>query len=186
MPTPPRESSMSDALSRLRLPLLLLSLMLLVGGSRFDTLRPVEGQVLAFGVPAIAVFSGVSPFWNADPPLRNLVLGLGVLVLALAGFDAYRVVFEGVVRPPSLPTAIVLGLALVAAVLLEVAGAQRHVRSRLAAWFGLAIVFALFFPSHAAPQNLFGSVFGSFIVALFLGGGSGLFFGEFAVRRVRS
>ncbi len=108
------------------------------------------------------------------------------MLTAIAGSGAYRVVFLGVVQPPGWPALGVLGSALVAAVLLEVAGAARHVRSRLAAWFGLAIVFALFFPSHAALQNLFGSVFGSFIVALFFGGGGGLFFGEFAVRRARS
>jgi len=47
-------------------------------------------------------------------------------------------------------------------------------------------VFALYFPGHAVTKNLFGSVFAAFIVALFVGGGSGLFLGEFAVRKVRS
>ena len=64
-------------------------------------------------------------------------------------------------------------------------GAQRHVRSRLSAWLGIAIVFGLFFPSHAVPKNLFGSVFGAFIVALAVGGAGGLFLGEFAVRSAR-
>jgi hypothetical protein len=181
----PHESSMSDGLSRLRLPLLLLSLVCLVGGSRFDSLRPIEGQVLAFAVPVIAVFSGVGPFWDAHVALRNLVLSLAAVVLAFAEPDAYRAVFLGNVPAPSLTHLIVLGGALLAAVMLEVAGVRRHLRSRLSAWFGLAIVFALFFPSHADPKNLFGSVFGAFMIALFLGGGGGLFLGEFAVRRAR-
>ncbi len=78
-----------------------------------------------------------------------------------------------------------LGLSLVLAVVFEVAGAQRGLRSRLSAWLGMAIVFALYFPGHAAPKNLFGSVFAAFLVALFVGGGAGLFLGEFAVRRAR-
>ena len=70
--------------------------------------------------------------------------------------------------------------------LLEAAGAHRGLRSRLSAWLGLGIVFALYFPGHAAPQNLFGSVFAAFFIALFVGGGGGLFLGEFAARRARS
>ncbi|HEX3774578.1 MAG TPA: hypothetical protein VHV51_08950 [Polyangiaceae bacterium] len=176
---------MSEALARARLPLLLLSLMLLIGGSRFDNLRPFEGQVLAFGVPLITVASGVSPFFNADSGLRNAVLALGALVLALASYDAYLVVFEERVAMPALWRLLGLAVAMIAAIFLEAAGAARHVRSRLSAWFGIASVFAAFFPSHAAPKNLFGSVFGSFVVALFIGGGLGLFFGESAARRVR-
>jgi hypothetical protein len=186
MPTAPRESSMSPGLSRLRLPLLLLSLVLLIGGSRFDTLRPVEGQVLAFGVPAIAVASGVSPFRDAHGGLRAAVFALGALVLGIALLGSYSVVFEDTLEAPSMARILALGAAMLAAVLLEVAGAQRHTRSRLSAWLGLASVFAIFFPSHASLKNLFGSVFGAFMVALFAGGGGGLFLGEFAVRRTRS
>ena len=78
-----------------------------------------------------------------------------------------------------------LALSLALAVSFEVAGAQRGLRTRISAWLGMAIVFALYFPGHASPQNLFGSVFAAFLVALFVGGGSGLFLGEFAVRRAR-
>jgi hypothetical protein len=176
---------MSDALARLRLPLLLLSLVLFVGGSRFDTLRPVEGQVLAFGVPLIAVCSGVLPFRDARPRLRNVVFALGAVVLGVAELGSYAVVAGGTVATPSLARRLVLGVAMILAVLLEVAAAQRHLRSRLSAWLGIAIVFALFFPGHASPKNLFGSVFGAFLVALFAGGGGGLFAGEFATRNAR-
>ena len=185
MPSALRESSMSDALSRLRLPLLLLSLMLLVGGSHFDTVRPVEGQILAFAIPAIAVLSGVAPFSDAHPGLRNQVFALGAGVLAFGERGAYRVVFEARLESPGWLTIVALGVAMLIAVRFEVAGARRHLRSRLSAWFGLAIVFSLFFPGHALLQNLFGSVFGAFMVALLLGGGSGLFLGEFAVRNAR-
>jgi hypothetical protein len=185
MPSALRGSSMSEALSRLRLPLLLFSLVILIGGSRFDALRPVEGQALAFAVPVVAVVAGVSPFLNADGGLRNAVCALAALVLALALWGSYGVVFEEALTAPSLARLLVLAAAMALAVFFEVAGAERHVRSRLSAWLGLAIVFALFFPSHASPKTLFGSVFGSFIVALFAGGGGGLFLGEFAVRRLR-
>lgn len=185
MPSTPQQSSMSDAWSRLRLPLLLLSLVLLVGGSRFDTLRPVEGQVLAFAVPLIAVVSGVSPFREAHSGLRNVVFALGAFVLVLAELGSYAVVVEDTLRAPSWPRLLGLGAAMIGAVLLEVLGAQRHLRSRLSAWLGIAIVFALFFPSHAVLKNLFGSVFGAFMVALFAGGAGGLFLGELAVRSAR-
>ena len=177
---------MSDALSRLRLPLLLGSLLLLVGGSKLDSLRPFEGQIVALLVPVIAVVSGVAPFWDAHRVLRNLVFAFGALVLGVAELGCYRVVFEDVVAPPALGSTLLLAAAMPLAVVFKVLGAQRGLRSRLGAWFGLAIVFALYFPAHAATGNLFGSVFAAFLIALFVGGGVGLCVGEFAVRRVRA
>jgi len=177
---------MSDALSRLRLPLLLCSLLLLVGGSKLDSVRPFEGQVVALLIPVIAVFSGVAPFRDAHSTLRNVVFAFGALVLVLAELGPYRVVLQDQVAAPALSVALGLAVAMLLAVVLEVAGAQRGLRSRLSAWFGLAIVFALYFPAHAAPNNLFGSVFAAFLIALFLGGGLGLCVGEFAVRRARA
>ena len=186
MPCLAHEPRMSDALSRLRLPLLLFSLLLLVGGSKLDSVRPVEGQIVALVIPAVAVISGVSPFRDAHSRLRNGVFALGALLLLLTELGACGVVFEGSVAPPPLPLKLLLALAMMLAVALEVAGAQRGLRSRLSAWCGLATVFALYFPGHAVIQNLFGSVFAAFLVALFLGGGGGLFLGELAVRRARA
>jgi len=177
---------MSDALSRLRLPLLLCSLLLLVGGSKLDSVRPLEGQVVALLIPVIAVVSGVGPFRDAHDSLRNVVFALGALVLIAAELGAYRVVFEDVVQSPGLGIAVLLALSMVLSVVFEVAAARRGLRSRLSAWFGLAIVFALYFPAHAAPNNLFGSVFAAFLIALFVGGGVGLCLGELAVRRARA
>ncbi len=121
---------MSDALSRLRLPLLLGSLMLLVGGSKLDSVRPLEGQIVALLVPLIAVSSGVSPFRDAHSSLRNWVFALGALVLVLAELGPYRVVFEDTVAAPALGITLLLLLALLLAVVFEVAGAQRGLRSR--------------------------------------------------------
>src|SRR6478609_1764572 len=177
---------MSDAFSRLRLPLLLCSLALLVGGSKLDSIRPLEGQIVALVIPLFAVFSGVGPFADAHSALRNWVYGLGALVLLLAEFGCYRVVFEDTVAPLPLAVVLLLALGMVAALVFEVLGAQRGLRSRLSAWFGLAIVFSLYFPAHAALNNLFGSVFAAFLIALFVGGGVGLCVGEFAVRRARA
>lgn len=176
---------MSDALSRLRLPLLLISLVLLVGGSKLDSVRPLEGQVTALVIPALSVMSGASPFRDAERGLQRGVFALAIGVLLLAELGSYRVVFENEVAAPALLVRVLLVLGWVLAVRCEVLGARRGLRSRIGAWFGLAIVFALYFPSHAALGNLFGSVFAAFLVGLFLGGGSGLFIGEFAVRRAR-
>jgi hypothetical protein len=177
---------MSDALSRLRLPLLLGSLLLLVGGSKLDSVRPFEGQVVALLIPVIGVSSGVGPFREAYSSLRNAAFALGALVFALAELGPYRVVFEDATSAPSLAVVVLLALAMPLAVVLEVAGALRGLRSRLSAWFGLTIVYGLYFPAHAALGNLFGSVFAAFLIALFLGGGAGLCVGELAVRRARA
>jgi hypothetical protein len=177
---------MSDALSRLRLPLLLGSLLLLVGGSKLDAIRPLEGQIVALLIPVIAVFAGVAPFRDAHSSLRNLVFALGALVLVLAELGPYRVVFEDTARAPEFGITMLLAVALPLAVMFEVVGARRGLRSRLSAWLGLAIVYALYFPAHAATSNLFGSVFAAFLIALFFGGGLGLCVGEFAVRRARA
>jgi len=177
---------MSDALSRLRLPLLLLSLALLVGGSKLDSIRPFEGQVVALLVPVIAVASGVGPFKDAHSSLRNQVYALGGAVLVLAELGCFRVVFQDAVSAPTLAVSILLAVAMLFALMFEVLGAQRGLRSRLSAWFGIAIVFGLYFPAHAALNELFGSVFAAFFIALFVGGGVGLCLGEFAVRRARA
>jgi len=178
---------MSDALSRLRLPLLLGALLLLIGGSKLDSVRPLEGQIVALLIPVIAVFSGAAPFRDARSGLRNSVFALGAVVLVLAELGPYRVVFADTIAAPTLSTSLLLVGAMALAVRFEVAGAQRGLRSRLSAWFGLAIVFALYFPAHAASgDNLFGSVFAAFLIALFAGGGLGLCLGEFAVRRARA
>jgi len=177
---------MSDALSRLRLPLLLVSLALLVGGSKLDSIRPFEGQIVALLVPPIAVFSGVGPFKDAPASLRNQVYCLGGTVLVLAELGCYRVVFQDTVAAPSLAITVLLAIGMLFALVFEVVGAQRGLRSRLSAWLGIAIVFGLYFPAHAAPNELFGSVFAAFFIALFGGGGLGLCLGEFAVRRARA
>ncbi|MEO8905556.1 MAG: hypothetical protein ABI488_23820 [Polyangiaceae bacterium] len=175
-----------DALaSRARLPLLLLALALLIGGSKLDTLRPVEGQVVALALPVIAVLSGCVPFRETDAALRNVVFGLGAVVLVLAEYGACGVVIDG--TNESLPVVFraVLMACAFGALLCEVAAAQRGFRSRLTAWLGLAVGFALYFPGHASEKNLFGSVFAAFLVAMFAGGGAGLFIGEYAVRKAR-
>jgi hypothetical protein len=177
---------MSDGLSRLRLPFLLLSLALLIGGSKLDSIRPFEGQVVALLIPVIAVVSGVGPFKDAPSSLRNPVYGLGGLVLLLSEFGCYRVVFQDSVAAPPLGVTALLAVAMMLALMFEVLGAQRGLRSRLSAWLGLAIVFGLYFPAHAALNELFGSVFAAFFIALFAGGGLVLCLGEFAVRRARA
>jgi hypothetical protein len=176
---------MSDALSRSRLPLLLVSLLLLIGGSKLDAVRPLEGQIIAFVIPLVALASGAEPFLDAHVALRNQLLALGALLLVVAEMSAYRVVFEDNLEAPSFAVKALLALAMAGAVWFEVAGAKRGLRSRVSAWFGLAIVFTLYFPGHAVQKNLFGSAFAAFMVALAVGGAGGLFVGEFAVRRAR-
>ena len=185
MPWVTRESSMSDGLSRFRLPLLLLAFALLIGGSKLDTLRPVEGQIVAFAVPAIAVLSGCAPFRESDATLRNVVFGLGAVVLGLSELGAYGVVANGTNESLPVWQRMVLVACAFGALLCEVAAAQRGFRTRLTAWLGLAVGFALYFPGHASDKNLFGSVFAAFLVAMFAGGGAGLFIGEYAVRKAR-
>jgi hypothetical protein len=177
---------MSESLSRLRLPLLLLSLALLIGGSKFDTLRPVEGQVVALVLPLIAVASAVGPFLDTIPPLRNAAFLTAAVVFVLSELSIYGAVFDGANVTMPVAQLLLLVACLVAAVLCEVAAAQRSVRVRCTAWLGLAVVFGCYFPGHTSEKNLFGSVFAAFIVALFLGGGGGLFLGELAVRRARA
>ncbi|MEP7052948.1 MAG: hypothetical protein ABJB12_21460 [Pseudomonadota bacterium] len=177
---------MSEGLSRFRLPLLLLAFALLIGGSKLDALRPVEGQIVAFSLPVIAVLSGCAPFRETDAALRNLVFGLGALVLALNELGAYGVVVNGTIEPLPLVARVLLIACGFGALLCEVAAAQRGLRARVTAWLGLAVGFALYFPGHASEKNLFGSVFAAFLVAMFAGGGAGLFIGEYAVRKARS
>ncbi len=177
---------MSDTLARLRLPVLLLFLALLVGGSKLEALRPIEGEVIAFLIPAFAVLSGVAPFADAGGGLRAAAFGLGAVVLGVAELGSYRVVVDGAVEAPGLARVLLLVLGLACAVVLEVGAAGRGLRTRIAAWVGMAVVFGWYFPGHAALDNLFGSVFAAFLIALIFGGATGLFVGEVAVRKARA
>ena len=176
---------MFDVLARFRLPLLLLSLLFVIGGSRFEALRPFEAEVIALGLPIITVGAGAAPFRDAHTGLRNAVFAFGAGVVLLVEWAYYRAVFEGEVASPGWLVLALLALSAVASLIFEVAGARRGLRTRLTAWLGIALVFAVFFPSHVSAQNLFGSVFAAFIVSLLVGGGSGLFAGEMAVRATR-
>ncbi len=179
------ESSMSDGATRFRLPLLLLSFALLVGGSKLDSLRPVEGQVVALALPVIAVWSGAGPFLDTIPPLRNAAFGIGAVVLVFSELGAYGAVIGPANGLLPLTQRLLLMACVIGALLCEVAAAQRSLRVRLTAWIGLAVVFGLYLPGHVSDKNLFGSVFAAFILALFAGGGVGLLLGELAVRRAR-
>jgi len=176
---------MTEALSRARLPILLFSLLLLVGGSKLDAVRPLEGEIVAFVIPAVAVFSGLAPFTDAHGALRDRVFILGALLLLASELASYQAVFDSGPLVPAWLTPALFVLAVPLTVWAEVKGSRRGLRSRISAWFGLAMVFALYFHGHVARGNLFGSVFAAFFVALFLGGGTGLFLGEAAVRRTR-
>lgn len=182
---PLHDFRMFDVLARFRLPLLLLSLLFVIGGSRFEALRPFEGEVIGLGLPIVTVCAGVAPFRDAHSGLRNGVFAFGAGVVLLVEAACYRAVFEGEVASPSGLVLALLALSAIGSLLFEVAGARRGLRTRLSAWLGIALVFAVFFPRHVSAQNLFGSVFAAFIVSLLVGGGSGLFGGEMVVRAAR-
>ncbi len=177
---------MSDGPTRVRLPLLLLSFALLVGGSKLDSLRPVEGQVVALGLPVVAVLSGAGPFVHTIQPLRNAAFGVGAVVLLFTELGAYGASFGTANAPLPLTQRLLLLACVIGALLCEVAAAQRSLRVRLTAWIGLSVAFGLYLPGHVSDRNLFGSVFAAFLVALFAGGGGGLLLGEVAVRRARA
>src|SRR4051794_3935192 len=90
MNSEPPVESFSDFLERYRLPLLFLGLLALVAGARFDATRPTEAEVVAFGLPFVALFRGLESIGDASDALRNAGYAAGAALLVGAEGSVLR------------------------------------------------------------------------------------------------
>lgn len=161
------------------LPVLMAIAIALYGGSRMSQTRDVEALLLAIALPILCTAVGAAPFRDASGPVRPLafvVAGASLLVaeLGLAGSLLGPESYGRYARTSGFGLLCVV--LLVAAVVVEAVAARQALRSRFAAWQGIALGAALFLPTHLQTER-FGSVFGAFFVGLFAGGGVGLLLG---------
>jgi hypothetical protein len=175
------DDEFSERLQRAKLPLLFATLLALILAARLDMTRGPEAVFIAYALPIVGAIAGASPFWDANPALRGAALGAGV-VLALTSEAMIFSAFSG----SALTTVAPVLLACVAvAIVCQLFGSRRGLPSRMTAWFSLVAAFAWYFSAHLSNKDVFGSVWGAFFVAFFLGGGCGLLIGEVGSRLVK-
>lgn len=151
----------------------------LYGGSRMSQTRDLEAVLLAIALPILCTVVGAAPFRDASGLVRPLAFSLAALTLVVTELGMAGSLLApasyGLWARSSWFAVLCLGLLGLAA-LVEALAARQALRTRFAAWQGIALGAALFLPSHLQTER-FGSVFGAFFVGLFAGGGGGLFLG---------
>jgi hypothetical protein len=161
-------------------------LLALIGGSRFEATRPVEAALIALGLPLGAVIAGVAPLKDASTPLRAIALSVAAAILVLSELGVASALFDR--RVPALPLELLAGAALalgVLAVAIEATAARKGMRTRFCGWIGIAAGLGLYLPGHFSFKDALGSVLAALLVAVFVGGGVGLFLGTLAAHLAR-
>jgi hypothetical protein len=172
-----------DDSERSYLPWLMAALILVIGGAKLEFTRPYLARVLAVAIPVVPVAMGLGRLRDAAPHLERAANGVAALVvvageICVAGGFFGVSALSGLVRPAQYG----LYAGAFAALLVHVAAVQQSsAKVRFAAFVGIASVFAVYLSSHP-NRDAFAGVFGAFFVALFVGGGAGLFAGEIAGR----
>lgn len=167
---------------RLQIPLLGLAAIAAYAGSRFASTRALEGVLVALGIPVLASFASLRALRDSRAELRRLALIHGVVLLVSA---------ESQVVPSLWPFAahrsgdlcwIGLGVSAILATVVEAWSAHVGIRLRTVAWALVAATFSIYLPSHVNEAQTLESVLVAALVALFVGGGTGLVWGALAVR----
>jgi uncharacterized membrane protein len=157
--------------SQLLLPFFVL--VALAAASRVDAFRAYEAIALALGVPVFVVLSALGPLRDARTTVRSAAIAVALLVLIGTELAIGGAVFGR--------WQLKLGSVLVAlggcAVVIEAVAARYGLRSRYAAWMGIAVALGTYLPSHFDAANGFGAVLAALLVAVFTGGGAGLLLG---------
>lgn len=172
-----------DSEQRSHLPWVMAALVLTIGGAKLDAVRPYLARVLAVAIPVVPVLMGVKRLEGTGVRLERAAAAVGWITLLAGEICIGSGFFEQAgLRAFVLPARWALYGAAVAALVVHAFEARRSGRARFAAFIGMACVFAIYLSTHTG-KDAFGRVFGSFFVALFVGGGAGLLLGE-AVGRV--
>jgi hypothetical protein len=169
---------MSEGSERSHLPWVMAALVLVVGGAKLDSARPLVARALAIAIPIVPVLMGVKRLDGTDLGLERAAAVVGWLTIAAAEVCVAAGIFHVTALQPWTPfSRYALYGAGAAALVVHTLEARRSSKPRFAAFVGMAAVFAVYVSTHDG-RDVFARVFGAFFVALFLGGGIGLLGGE--------
>ena len=164
------------------LPWIMAALVLVVGGAKVDAARPFVARGLALAIPIVPVVLAIKRLEGGDLTLEKAATLVGWITIlaaeACVGFGFFHVAALGGVV---VFARFALYAAALAALVVHTLEARKQPKARYAAFLGIACVFAVYVSTHANKEP-FGSVFGAFFVALFVGGGVGLLAGELLSR----
>jgi hypothetical protein len=173
---------MSDEPDRSHLPWIIAALVLVVGGAKVDAARPYVARALALAVPVVPVLMGIKRVEGGNLTVERAAMAVGGLTIVASEACVAGGLFHVTALDAWLPIArALLYAAALAALLVHVLEARAQPKARYAAFIGIACVFGVYVSTHPT-KDLFGSVFGAFMVALFVGGGAGLLTGELLAR----
>ena len=173
---------MSDDSERSYLPWIVAALVLVVGGAKVDAARPFVARALALAVPVVPVLMGIKRVEGGNLTLEKAATLVGWLTIlaaeACVGYGFFHVAaLSGVVGVARF----VLYGAAVAGLVVHTLEARSQPKARFAAFIGIACMFGVWISTHTS-KDPFSSVFGAFMVSLFVGGGAGLLAGELLSR----
>jgi hypothetical protein len=180
-----REDALSDTLERLRFPVMFIGLLALIGASRFDMTRPYLGMFLALMVPCGAVIAGAAPLRDSGQPLRLVGFGVAAAVLLLSELEVGTAIFAKSVAVQRTEASIAFGVLALLAIFVEAFAGRNGLKTRFAACMGIAAGLALYLPGRIDPKEALGAVLAGLLVAVFIGGGLGLFLGAAAAKLAR-
>ncbi len=169
---------MSDDSERSYLPWIIAAMVLVVGGAKVDAARPYVARALALAVPAVPVIMGIKRIEGGNLTLEKAATLVGWLTIlaaeACVGYGFFHLAglagLVGVAR-------FVLYGAAVAGLVVHTYESRSQPKARFAAFIGIACMFGVWISTHSS-KDPFASVFGAFMVSLFVGGGVGLLAGE--------
>jgi hypothetical protein len=169
---------MTEETERSSLPWVIAALVLVVGGAKLDSARPLLGRALAIALPIVPVLIGMKRLEGGKLQVERAA-GVVGWVTIIAGEACVTSGFFGITALDAVaPIArFALYAAAVAALVVHTLEARSGSKARFAPFIGMASAGAVYLSTHP-NKDAFAAVFGAFFVALFLGGGVGLLAGE--------
>jgi hypothetical protein len=164
---------------RSSLPWIMAALVLVIGGAKLDSARPLVARALAIAIPVVPVLIGVKRIEGSRLEVERAAHAIGwVTILAgeacvASGFFQVRAL--DAVAPLA---RIALYGAAAAALVVHTLDARIGSKARFAPFIGMAGAGAIYLSSHPPSADAFSAVLGAFFAALFIGGGAGLMAGE--------
>jgi hypothetical protein len=158
------------------------ALVIVVGGSKLDQARPHIARALSLAIPVVPVAIALKRIEGGGEALERAAGLVGWAAILVAEACVVGALFHVEIIGTALPflraACVAAALAGLGVLLLE---ARRVGRARFAVYVGLVAAFGAYLSNHVGRDD-YASVFGAFFVAVFVGGGAGLFVGELLSR----
>jgi hypothetical protein len=158
------------------------ALVLVVGGSKIEQVRPYIAFALSLAIPVVPVALALKRLEGGDEALERAagLVGWAAILAAEACVAGalFHVEFLGAWLPLLRAACVAAALAGLVVHLFE---AKRLGKARFAGYVGLVAGFGAYLANHVG-RDPYASVFGAFFVGVIAGGGAGLLLGELLSR----